>query len=564
MRRIVVVAAAVVALLGALSPPVSAQAPAPKVTINGLIDTATVGGNNFSDSNYATKVDSTWHARNRGVFTVTGEVGKAKGVVALEIDLAWGSTGQNESINSAAGNTITSSANAVGNGGVAFTNGAMDLGIDAAGIIEVKNLYVEFPVPWIPFPTVTRLGGQPLQVTMKPAVLASTDAGGIWISSTVAPFLKVNATYIQVEEQVTGFRGSTAFTRGDDFFFAPSVDIIPMKGITIRPLWLYFSAQGNTNASSRCRVQCAGLPSNGGNVSVSQITGAATGTANTGHYRVNSTEDRHYFAVDAQTNFGPFYLDPTVIYMTADVDVYRTVAGAAGTHFSGLQQGSGPRLTQNIRSWLVDVRGGWRAGPLLLEGLFVWTPGDDAQHDSFRTSRVYHPISTDGAGWGGWADILSPGTVDYLTGAAPGINENGGLGRYGIWRIGGRASYALTPAFSVRAGWNTWWTDTDVDTDAVATTTSGSFGVAPCAGPGGQGTACRPGNNQRGDEDYIGTEVSAGITYRFAPGLTFDMVYAHLFAGGALNSTFTPRNGGFQTSESADADLAAARVRYQF
>ena len=86
MRRIVVVAIAVVALLGALSPPVSAQAPAPKVTINGLIDTVTVGNKNANDANYASGADSTWHSRNRGVFTVTGEVGKAKGVLALEID----------------------------------------------------------------------------------------------------------------------------------------------------------------------------------------------------------------------------------------------------------------------------------------------------------------------------------------------------------------------------------------------------------------------------------------------------------------------------------------------
>ncbi|MBI4560492.1 MAG: hypothetical protein HY724_00490, partial [Candidatus Rokubacteria bacterium] len=151
MRRIVVVATAVVALLGALSPPVSAQAPAPKVTITGLIDTVTLGTKNGFDGNYARTDDSTWHARNRGVFTIAGEVGKAKGVLALEIDLGWGGLSQNESNNSAGGNTITSSASGVGSAQNPFQSGAMDLGIDAAGMIEVKNLYVEFPVPWGPF-----------------------------------------------------------------------------------------------------------------------------------------------------------------------------------------------------------------------------------------------------------------------------------------------------------------------------------------------------------------------------------------------------------------------------
>lgn len=568
MRRIVVVATAVVALLGALSPPVSAQAPAPKVTINGLIDTVTLGTKNGFDGNYAKTTDSTWHSRNRGVFTITGEVGKAKGVLALEIDLGWGSLSQNESNNSAGGNTVTSSASVVGSAQNPFQSGAMDLGIDAAGIIEVKNMYVEFPVPWVPFATVTRLGGQPTQVTMKPAVLFTTDYGGVWLSSTIAPWLKFNLTFAQVEEQSSGLRASATFTRGDDFVVAPSLDIEPMKGIKIRPIWLYFSAQGNTNASSRCRVQCAGLPSNGANATQNQITGVITAPAALlGNYRTSSTEARHYFAVDAQTNFGPFYFDPTIIYETSSVDVYSTTGGDGLD--AGFTQGTGKKNTQDTRSWLVDLRGGWRAGPLLLEGMFVWTPGDDAQHDSFRTTKVYHPISTDGAGWGGWAEILSPGSVDYLNGASPGINENGGLGRYGIMRVGGRASYALTPDFTLSGKAASWWTDTKVDTDAPAGTQrtgvgSASYGAVPCAGPSGQapGAGC---DTFRGDSRWVGVEASVGATYRFAPGLTFDVVYAHLFSGPALDSTNPNQVTGTNVSNKAqDADLAAARVRYQF
>lgn len=571
MRRIVVVATAVVALLGALSPPVSAQAPAPKVTINGLIDTVTLGTKNGFDGNYARTDDSTWHARNRGVFTITGEVGKAKGVLALEIDLGWGQLSQNESNNSAGGNTVTSSTGVIGTAQNPFQSGGMDLGIDQAGIIEVKNMYVEFPVPWVPFATVMRLGGQPTQVTMKPAVLFTTDYAGVWLSSTIAPGVKFNLTYAQVEEQSSGLRASATFTRGDDFVLAPSLDIEPMKGIKIRPIWLYFSAQGNTNAAPRCRVQCAGLPSNGGNATISALTGAVTApTAGfLGNYRTSSSENRQYFAIDAQTNFGPLYFDPTIVYETSSVDVYSTTLGDGLD--ASFTQGTGKKNTQNTSSWLVDLRGGWRAGPLLIEGIFVWTPGDDAQNDSFRSTRVYHPISTDGAGWGGWADILSPGTVDYLNGASPGINENGGLGRYGLMRVGGRASYALTPAFTVRGGWNSWWTDTKVDTDAAGGTQrtgvgTASYGSNPCSGASGQANAgCIATNNKRGDEDYIGTEVSVGTVYQFAPGLAFDLVYAHLFAGSALDNTNPdPKTGTVTKHQAQDADLVAARVRYQF
>ena len=595
MRRIVVVATAVVALLGVLSPPASAQAPAPKVTINGLIDTVTVGGKNINDGNYASAADSNWHARNRGVFTFTGEVGKAKGVLAIEMDFTWGQSGTTDG--AGAGQV---GSNAASNGGfgtgatIPFTNAGADLGVDIANsVFELKNLYVEFPVPWIPMATMMRLGAQPTQVTMKPSVLFTTDYPGVWLSTTINPWLKFNLTYAQIEEQFVGTRASVQFIRGDDFVVSPSFDIEPMKGVKLRPFWTYFLVQGNTYSLSRCRVQCAGLPSNGTTATITQTNGSVQATSFTGlgNYRFASTENRHFLGIDAQTNFGPFYFDPTVIYETSNVDVWRTAAAATGAQTTalvastgpgtslntGVSQATGQKVNQSIRSWLVDARGGWRAGPLMVEGIFVWTPGDDAHHDSFKTSKVYHPVSTDGAGWGGWADIMSPGTVDYLTGAAPGINENGGLGRYGIVRAGGRASYALTPAFTVRGGWNSWWTDTKVATDspvaAAGIPTSfatGSYGAVPCSSPGQQAPAsitwCQSQSSTgRGTARYIGSEFSVGASYAFAPGLAFDIVGAYLFAGNALDSaTPSTRTGNLAQNEAADASLVAARVRYQF
>ena len=77
------------------------------------------------------------------------------------------------------------------------------------------------------------------------------------------------------------------------------------------------------------------------------------------------------------------------------------------------------------------------------------------------------------------------------------------------------------------------WADTEVDTDAPTTLTGASFGAVPCAIS--NAAACA-GTNQRGDSRYIGFETDMGITYRFAPGLTFDMVYGHLFAARALGT----------------------------
>lgn len=574
MRRIVVVATAVVALLGAFSPPVWAQAPAPKVTINGLIDTVTIAGTNVIDGNFARR-DETWHARNRGVFTVTGEVGKAKGVLALEIDLGWGQVGSNESVVSNSGQTISSSTSAFGSQQQAFQQGAFDLGNDVGGVIEIKNMYVEFPVPWIPFATVLRLGGQPFQTTLKPSTVATTDYGGVWLSSTINPWLKFNFTFAQLEERSVGIRITNNFFRGDDWFIMPSIDIEPMKGVKIRPFWGYYEISGNSQALSRCRVECAGLPNNGTMASVNQFTGAVTATTGLGNYLNGGIERRNYWGLDAQTNFGPFYFDPTVIYESSNVPL--SYVASRPTIVAGLLQGGiENRTVQHIRSWLVDVRGGWRSGPLLLEGMVVYTPGDDAQHDSFHSSKVYHAVSTDNAAYAGWQDILGNGSVDYFTGTAHGMSESHGFGRYGLIRVGGRASYALTPAFTLIGRWVSAWTDTKVDTDAPVGTTptpqtsfaTGSYGATPCAGPGKQtpanGGVCLPGQNNRGEERYIGTEFNLGFSYNFAPGLTLDLSGAYLFAGHAWDTTSVNDQGVLTKNDATNSKMVAARVRYQF
>lgn len=624
MRRGLTLAVAVLALLGVLAPPSFAQAPAPKVTMNGLLDTVTVWGANVYDSNYAARKDSAWSSRNRGVFTFTGEVGKAKAVLALELDLGWGQVSGNESVSSNS-NTISSSVSGIGSPQPAFRQGQFDLGTDVTSVIELKNMYLEFPVPLIPFPTVMRLGGMPFQATWKPSVLATTDYGGLWMSTTITPNVKFNLTYAQAEEDEVGMRANVNFFRGDDFFIMPSLDITPFKGLDLRPFYGYYSIYGNSNFFSRCRVQCAGVPGNGTGATLNQFTGV-TGATTTGNYKQNSHEDRHYFGIDARLTSGPFYFDPTFIYETSTVDVYRnTVGGNTGfgggaanlgqtlsaattansaaltqcvapatalgctngaaaitTITPGLVQGLGTRVLQNTNSFFIDIRGGWRMGPLLIEGIGIWTPGDDAQHDSFKSTKLYKGVNVDNAYGGAWAEILTGGSVDYFTGTGTGMGENHGLGRYGRRSFGTRFTYSVTPAFDVNFKTHHAWTDTKVDIDApAASAVAGSFAATPCAAWNGTiatssgatvaattaaGAAAR--NcllSPYGDRTYMGTEIDAGITYRFAPGLTFDWVYGHLFAGGALDSSYFDNQGQFRPRQSAkDGDIISARVRYQF
>src|SRR5216684_303058 len=86
------------AILAMAAPMAFAQAPAPKVTINGLIDNLTSYSQNIDiyNSGVLNRTDKQWYGRTRGRFDIIGEVGKAKAVLGLELDETYGQTGNQE------------------------------------------------------------------------------------------------------------------------------------------------------------------------------------------------------------------------------------------------------------------------------------------------------------------------------------------------------------------------------------------------------------------------------------------------------------------------------------
>jgi hypothetical protein len=166
--------------------------------------------------------------------------------------------------------------------------------------------------------------------------------------------------------------------------------------------------------------------------------------------------------------------------------------------------------------------------------------------------NYYQPISTDTSFYGGWAEIWALG-IDYFNiiySRAAGLNPGVAIGydKYGLIRVGGRVSYAITPAFTVRAAANASWTAEEVDTGgtiAVAT------GLTPTSG---------------GDERYLGTEVNVGFTYRFVPNVALDVVGSYMFSGDALASATSLSNNGVTRTNTDPSDIQAvtARVRYSF
>src|SRR5215471_18120164 len=95
MRRFFVLALTALALVGVVATDALAQAPTPTFKISGLIDQVGTYASNMSgfDNSLARNQDRQFYGRTRGRFDFIGEVGKAKGVLGIELDHYWGQTG---------------------------------------------------------------------------------------------------------------------------------------------------------------------------------------------------------------------------------------------------------------------------------------------------------------------------------------------------------------------------------------------------------------------------------------------------------------------------------------
>ncbi|MBI2158207.1 MAG: hypothetical protein HYU26_15070, partial [Candidatus Rokubacteria bacterium] len=170
MRRTLVVVLALIAAVGLLAPPVMAQAPAPKVTINGLLDFVGSISKNWADTDVTNARDTLSYTRERGRIDIIGEVGKTKMVWGIELDF---------------NNGQTTGAAAPGN------SSSFDLDTDVAGFTETKWLYVETPLtgpgsimPFIPVASTIRGGAQPFRGhEYKFGLIAGGDFGGVSVDT---------------------------------------------------------------------------------------------------------------------------------------------------------------------------------------------------------------------------------------------------------------------------------------------------------------------------------------------------------------------------------------------
>jgi hypothetical protein len=540
MRSVVVVVVAMLVNVGAAVAPTYAQTPAPKVTINGLVDFVTTAYKNMSyqaNQDVTNNKERNWYSRERGVFTLTGEVGRVKGVWAIELDFTNGAGNFNAS--SQPGSLTTVGVGASG------TSANFDLDTDIQGAVETKWLYLETPItgpgsllPFIPVSTIARMGGQPFRGhAYKPGVLATGDFPGVTLETRWAPNARSTLTFVQISEQLDRF---VAPNQKDSFAILASLEFDVFKGLTIKPTYGYGSWDGGN-----CGTASLGTPAYGGyspNTNCPTVTpGSVAGAGGVGR-----NIRRHYLGADVRWTKGPFSVQPTVIYLMGNQEVPRRGGGLNDV---------------DIRSFLVDTIGGFRAGPLLIEARVAYTPGTAANHDIQNggggTVRRYDPINPGFTWLSGWTEIWK-GDVDYSSGLYVGragvtARESMSFDKYGRIFAGLAADYSLTPALTLTGITNVSWTDTAVDTKG----TLGTTGIVPSSNPFGSGLA-----------RYLGNEWVARLRYRFAPNVSFDLSGAVLITGDALNIQRAGGAGcvtdGVPTCQSRNVWKGSARFRVTF
>jgi hypothetical protein len=534
-----------------LAPSALAQAPAPQVTITGLFDQVTSMGKNFYDANLARDNDREWYARTRFRPDFTFQVGRTKAVLGLELDLVYGQTGSNDG-GFPGNNTGSPGGLGTATGGTKIqANGNLDLNTDVAAMIEIKWIYTEFDLtgkdsllPFIPVETVARAGGQPFAslANYKISAFATGDFAGLSTVTTFAPGLKTSLAYVVVEDQIAGGNRAAATartSRGEDYAFIVSPELTPFRGLGLKPLYSYFHADGITSIWPRRNL--VNRRTVGGVLgSAASMGGGAPAGDSTDH------EDRHTVGVDARWRVGPFGLDPTIYYQwgTLDSRALRTTGAAT-------------QAQADESAWLVDIIGTYQAGPLVLELRAIYSTGNKARDNLSRSIRYFQPLDTDGIYYGGWAAIMALG-VDYLNGIQmDGMGSHIGYDRYGRAQFGVRATYTITPGLSVYGIVSPTWTAEKVDTDTNSGLVPGA--VALTAGR----TTVDDKSWVQGDSRYIGTETTAGLTWRWSPNSAFDLQGSWLAAGSALN-TAELQNGVHTRRDANDAYTVAARVRLSF
>jgi len=569
-----------IAALGMLAPPVFAQAPAPapapKVTINGLVDFVITAYRNWSGGNLTTAdptntQDKGWVSRERGVFTITGEVGRSKGVWAVELDFTNGAG-------------VLGSSGSAFNGGLngnsfSGTSANFDMDIDVASVVETKWLYIETLatgegsfLPWIPFQSTLMVGGQPWRGhDYKTGIMLSGDGPGGTLRTNWTPDIRSTLSYVMVGAKLDP---TVAPGAANNWAVAASLEADIFKGFTIKPTFTYASYfGGNCGTNNLGTYAYGGYQPNQCNTTTS-LSGAGTTTPIISGSPLGT--ERYTIGGDLRWTVGGFSLQPTLYYQWGTGQSYRgninplTGVPNPGPCPPGATCG---KRENDINAFIIDTIAGYRIGPLNLQARMMYTPGQAAQHQVNNGADInaFRQINSGFGYFAGWTDIQTGG-IDYITSFLVGSTEglvlrsSPSYDKYGRILLAGAVDYSVTPQLVFTGLANIAWTDKKVNTNSLFS----SIGLIPCPATPSTAfgaTATSPGctSNGRGTEQFFGTEGALGMTYRFAPNIALDLVGSYLWTGSALDNA--GRVGGPIGSSVREADDVykfTSRLRFTY
>ena len=514
MSRPLALPLAALAILALLAPPALAQAPTPRVKISGIIDFEASVSQNWSDVDVTNARDTLGYTRERARVFVLGEVGKSKMEWAIELDF----------------NNGQSSVAAPGN------SSSFDLDTDVGGFTETKWLYVQTPLtgagsimPFIPVASTIRAGAQPFAGhEYKFGLIAGGDFPGVAVMTQWAPNVSSTLTYVAVREALYRTVSTTA-RQAESYALLASLEVTPFKGLTVKPTWVFKDGDGGNSGTAALGYE------------------AKDGFAYTTAAGPNSHNTQvHTFGAEAKWTMGALRVEPSVFWQL----------GSQG--ISPVRINNSVKNSVDVRSWIFDGIAGYRLGPLDLSTRFMYTPGQESQQLVTNGSDIGYfqtPVNPGFAYFTGWTEIQTS-QVEYnnsLYAGCPGctLRQNPSYDKYGriMWAV--KADYTLTPALNFYGILNVSWTDEDVDRNQIV-------------GATGSVRSLR-GDQVRGEENYLGTELDLGMTWRFAPNTALDLVWAYMWTGGAFDqSTNAVNQAAGVVNDSKDVYKAIARIRFTF
>jgi hypothetical protein len=421
-----------------------------------------------------------------------------RGVFAIEIDQFYGAPANN----ARPGGCVE------GEGAFALEQCGFDNGIDN-NAIEIKQVYVDFRVPQLPFGNRWRLGGRSLNVTpLHDQVLYHMDNGGGDLRVDFSDQVSMLMYYTQLEEDLDRFRNSAKV--GEDYLTGATLLLKPLQGLDFHPLFVYYHGQSPFGGS----ITGSGGPFN----AVTQDT-------------LNVASDsRYYLGFDARYRFGNTSIEPGFIYQLGHRKFSSTSAALTGVR------------EIDYKAFQAFLQVEHTTGPWLFGAIFGYSSGDEANSDLNNRGignrddfKGFRTLGVDGSHFfGEWFEIFGTSQVDGVDDRDfRRMGEVSKLERFGWITLGGKAEYKASDNLILEGSAGGFWTAEK--TGCPATFRVGSLD-GPCTGAGmpRTGQTNEPALNFTGNSRFVGWEINAGLRYSIMPGLTWTPRVAYGDYGDAL------------------------------